>query len=184
MRPRSAAIIACRVIAIFIAVQTITQLVTFLIFTHGGAGGSGEFWAIMGTNAIMAYFLWIFADGLAGSMTRGAPDEVAPSARPTVNVHAVAISILGIFFAVTAVPALVAIFASEATSGGSFTDFFTPGGSFAYGDRDAAVAAEVIRLAIGLALIAASGDIARGLARKYPEPEPPSTLPPAGQQTR
>jgi hypothetical protein len=180
MRPRSAAIIACRVISIWLAVQTFTQMVAFLIFTRGGIEGSGEFWAITGTTAIIAWALWIFAESAAASMTRGAPDEMAPSARPTVNVHAVAISVVGIVVAVTAIPGLVALAASTTSTGGSFTEILTPGGAFGYGDRGAALAAEVMRLMIGLVLVGTSGDIARSLARKYPEPEAPAGGPTPG----
>ena len=173
MRPRSAAVIACRVIAIWLGVQAVTQTIAFLIFTRGGIEASGEFWAIVGTRAIIAWSLWIFAGTLAGSMTRDLPDEVASSTRPTVNVHAVAISIAGIVVTVTAIPSLVALAVLEAGSAGSFTEIPTPGGFFGFGDRGAAAAAEATRLAIGLVLVGMSGDIARSLARKYPEPEQP-----------
>lgn len=180
MRPRSAAVIACRVIAILLGVQAITASISILIFTEGHLEGTGQIWAVTGTTAVIAWLLWITAVGLGAAMARGTPDEAPTSPRPTANAHAVALSVVGVVLIVEAIPGLVALAASE---GAGFPPrlgpFALPGGEFAsFFDRGAAVLTQVVRIILGAILIYGAGDLARSLARRYPEPERPAPATP------
>lgn len=177
MRPRSAAVLACRVISIVLGVQVVTQAVSVLIFTKAHLEGTGEFWAITGSTAVIAWFLWIAAVNLSSAMARGTPDEQPATPRPTANVHAIAFSIVGVVLIVQAIPELVAAAAARVDGfGGPFGLPGFGGGGFGFG-RDSAIAAGVVRLVIGLILIVAASDLARMLAARYPDPEPPGSTP-------
>lgn len=176
MRPRSAAVIALRVFAIVLAVQVVTAVISFLIISRGFEG-SGSFWAFVGTTAVIAWFLWIAAVNLANAMVRGTPDEAAASPRPTVNTHAVALSIVGVILVAEAIPALMSVAASD-VGGASFGPLSFPISDFGSFDRGAAVASQITRIVVGVFLMLGSGEIARGLARRYPEPEAPPSTPP------
>jgi hypothetical protein len=178
MRPRSAAILACRIIALFFGIQALLMTVSLLAFAVGP--GSGRIWATVGATAIVAWGLWMPAENLSGAMTRGAPDEAPASPRSTANAHAVAFSIVGVVLIVQAIPGLVAIAASDVPGfAGGLSPFGLSGGSF-FSGRGAAVATEVVRIVLGFVLIYGAGDLARSLSRRYPDPErspPPAERP-------
>ena len=171
MRPRNAAILACRILAIFFASTALITIVGFLAATHGHVG-VGEFWAYSLTQVFVAVVLWALAEGLANSMIRGASDEAPGSARPLWELLSAAFSIVGIIFIAQSIPALIGIAASS--SGGLSSGAFEVA---SFGDRGAAVASIIVKLAVGGALIYGSRDIAEAVARRAGrEPPPPPGL--------
>jgi predicted membrane-bound spermidine synthase len=177
MRPRSAAILACRIMALVFGIQAVLAVVTFLAFAPEDFQGSGPFWAINGTTAVIAFFLWVGAETpLSVPMSRGAPDEVPSQPRSLVNTHAVAFSVVGIVLITQGIPALIAVASS---------DFGGPRGSFAplsfstgFGNRNSEIVTAVVRIVLGVFLIGGAGGLAARLARRYPDHEPPVAPPP------
>ena len=179
MRPRSAAVIACRVIAIVFATQALTAIVSLISFLAeaGEVGASGPLWAQLVARILIAFVLWTQAEALADGIARGTVDEGPQMPRRTANAHTVAFSVVGLIFAVDAILAIIAIAATESGHGipAFARDFtlFAPASS-----KAAAVITEVIKMGIGLWLLLESGTVARFLSRKYPEPEQPLSPPP------
>lgn len=172
MRPRSAAILACRIIALFFGIQAVIQAVSLLAFSGGALGGTGAFWALVGTTFVVAIFLWVAAENISQGMIRGAPDEPSGASHRLVNAHAVAFSIVGVVLIVQAIPSLIATGIAEVGGSGGAGGFFGFGGE-PFFDRDSAIVANVVRIVLGFILIFGAGDISRSLARRYPEPDPP-----------
>lgn len=176
MRPRSAAILACRIIALVMGIEVVTAVVSFLAFAPG-LEGSGPFWAMVGTRAVIAWVLWIGAEGIAGAIARGTVDEGVAVAGRTANVATVAFAVVGL---ILITEALTGFAATLATSSGlgfgpeSFGRFSVTDFPFA-GTTRAAVIIEMVTLGIGLLLMIGAGDLARWNARRYPEPEPSDT---------
>lgn len=177
MRPRAAAAVACRIIALVLGVQIVTQSISVLIIAGDGLGGTGRFWAIMGATAAIAWILWRAAAGLSASMTGGIPDEATASPRPTANIPAVALSIVGVLQIVQAIPDLVGVAASGGVVPGGFGPLTFSFGEFPFFDRGALVAMNVVRIALGVLVIMGAGQLSRSLARFYPDPEPPTVAP-------
>ena len=177
MRPRSAAILACRTIALVFGIEAAVAVVSFLVFAPDGFEGSGPFWAITGTTAVIAFLLWVGADTFSVQMSRGAPDEASHPPHPLANVHAVAFSVVGVLLITQGIPALIAAASS---------DFGGPSGSLSplsfsagFGNRNSEIVVAVVRIVLGFTLMGGAGTIAARLARSYPEPEPPAGPPPA-----
>jgi hypothetical protein len=171
MRPRTAASLACRIIALWLGVNVVMQTVSAVILTDGRIGSLGQFWAVIGTQAAVAWLLWIGATGLGGAM---APDVAGdpPVPRSNVEIHTIALSVVGVVLVVEAIPALIAI----AVSGpdiGPFGPLSLPGGDFGFFDRSAGLVANVVKLAIGSQLALRARGLAGWLARRYPEPPQP-----------
>lgn len=176
MRPRTVASLACRIIALWLAVNTVIEAISAIILTDGQVGNLGKFWGVIGTKALVAWVLWIGATSLGGAMAPDMPGD-PPVTRSNVDVHGVALSIVGVVLAAEAIPSLIAV----AVSGpdiGPFGPLSFPGGDFPFFDRTAGVISNLVKLGIGVALTLTSRDLARWLARRYPEPTPPE--PPAG----
>ena len=172
MRPRTVAALACRIIALWLAVNVVMQTISAIILTDGRVGSLGQFWGVIGTQAVVAWILWITATNLAGAM---APDELASprATRSMVDVHAVGLSIVGVVLVAEAIPSLVAV-AISGPDIGSFGPLSFPGGDFGFYDRTAGVVSNLVRLVLGVLLAVRAGDLARWLARRYPEPPPTS----------
>ena len=176
MRPRTVGSLACRIIALWLAVNAVIQAISAIILTDGRIGSLGQFWAVIGTEALIASVLWITATSLGGAMAPDAPDD-PPVTRSNVDVHGVALSIVGVVLVAEAIPAIIAV----ATSGpdiGPFGPLSFPSGDFPFFDRTAGVISNLVKLGIGVTLTLTSRDLARWLARRYPDPTPPE--PPAG----
>ena len=174
MRPRSAAILACRIIALFFGIQAALAIVSYLAFAPEGFEGSGPFWAHTGTTAVIAFFLWVGAETFSAHMSRGAPDEAPSPPRSLANAHAVAFSVVGVLLITQAIPALIAVASSDFGEGPSFGPLVFGSG---FGDRTGALVAGLVRLVLGLLLMGGAGDLAARLSRRYPEPEPPAGPP-------
>jgi hypothetical protein len=183
MRPRSAAVIACRVIALWVGIEALTSIVSLIVLVSETRhiGGTGSYWAVIVTRALIAFFLWTQAGGVGEAIARGTVDEAPASPRLTANTHAVAFSVVGLIFTINAVTDLISIAASSDEFGplSRLRQIPFSGGGFGSG-RGTAVLIQVITLGIGLFLLLGSGSLARYLSRSYPEPEPPATPPPPG----
>ena len=175
MRPRTVASLACRIIALWLAVNAVIQTISAIVLTDGRVGSLGKFWGVIAAQALVAWVLWIGATSLGGAMAPDAPDE-PPITRSNVDVHAVALSIVGVVLVAEGIPALIAVAASGPDIG-PFGPLSFPGGDFGFFDRSAGVISNLVKIAIGVALALTSRDLARFLARRYPEPgqtPPPS----------
>jgi len=177
MRPRSAAIIAVRVIALWIAIQGITTAIGLIAAEaqFGGGGGTVPLWAIIIAQFLIAFVLWSLAVGIADGIARGTIDEAPAGAARSANTHAVAISVVGIILLVEGFTGLIGA-AISAASPLPFRGFGIRVTGFAEG-REAQVVIGVVAIALGLSLVVAAGDIADLLSRRYPEQEP--KIPPA-----
>ena len=120
MRPRSAAIIACRVIAIVFATEALTAAISLIATTaQFGQSGSASLWAAIVTRAVIAILLWIQAVPIADAIVRGTVDEGPASPMRAMSSHAIAFSVVGVVFTVNAIVGLVA----TATSTLEFSGF-------------------------------------------------------------
>jgi hypothetical protein len=178
MRPRSAAVLASRILALWIGIQALTLAIGFIvILSQSGGGGGGSFWTIIGTQAIIAFLLWTQAEGIGTAIARGTGDDIPAVPHRIANTHAVAISIVGIIVSVQGITGLIGTGASATESVFRSGLSFTTGGS---GSRGGAFLVDLVTLAIGLLLVFGSGAIARSLSQSYPEREtPPPPSPPA-----
>ena len=176
MRPRTVASVACRIIALWLAVNVVIQTVSAIILTDGRIGSLGQFWGVIGTQAVVAWVLWISATALGGAMAPDQPEE-PPAIRSNVDVHGVALSIVGVVLAAESIPGLIAAVVSGPEIG-PFGPLSFPGGDFAFYDRTAGVISNLVKLGIGVALTLTSRDLARWLAGRYPEPPQPTEPPP------
>jgi len=175
VRPRSAAIIAVRVIALWIGVEALTTAIGLIAAQAQFGGGSGPLWAIIVARLLIAFILWSQAGAIAKGVARGTTDDVTAGASRSVNTHAVAISVVGLVLLVQGITGLVGAAISEA-AGIPFSGFGVTITGFG-GGRGAQVALGLVTIILGSILVAAAGDIARALSRRYPEQEP--TIPPA-----
>lgn len=176
MRPRTVASLACRIIALWLGVNVVIQTVSAVILSDGRVASLGQFWAVLGTQAAVAWLLWIAATNLGGAIAPDASGD-PPVARSNVDVHGIALSIVGVVFAAGAIPSIIAV----ATSGpdiGPFGPLSFPSGDFPFFDRTAGLISNLVKLGIGVALVLTSRDLARWLDRRYPEP--PQPMAPAG----
>jgi hypothetical protein len=185
MRPRSAAILAIRVIALVFGIEAVTALIQFLILTADirAGGGTGSFWATLLTRLLIAVALWRFAGDLSRPMSHGTDDEPPLAARRTVNVAAVAFSVVGVIMLSNAAIEFVSTLANPNRFGLpisplSLLRLTGPAPGF-FDGRGAAIVVELVKFAVGLALVLASGNLARALSKLYPESEPPAA-PPTG----
>ena len=171
MRPRSAAVIALRIFATILTVEVVSAVVSFLAVARTVAG-TGAFWAIVGTRLVLAFLLWMSADALATAITGGLVDESPASPRRTVNIHAVALSIVGVVLIAQGLTSLISAAVTETgVSAFSRLRSTTPFAEVPFAGRGAAVLIAFVTLAIGTVLIIASGAIAKGLSARYPEPD-------------
>ncbi len=173
MRPRSAAIVACRIIALFLGIEAVIQIIAFLL-TVRSLDGTGFFWATFGTRAVVAFALWIVADSLGQAMARGTDDTA--SARPVADVLTIAFTIVGVVLIVEAIPALIELAARPTPRLPSLgrLERSVSGINSLFADRTAEVVGEITRLVIGLALIVAGHPLAQMLRRRMPEQGPPA----------
>ena len=178
MRPGSAAIIAVRVMALWIGIQALTIAIALLVAEAQFGGGGSPLWADIVAQFLIAFVLWSQAGAIARAMTRGTIDEATPGAARSANAHAIAISVVGIILFVDGVTGLIGSAISEA-AGLPFSRFGFSITGFA-GGRGAQSAIGLVTILIGTVLVVASGDIARSLSRRYPEKEP--TVPPQPPQ--
>jgi len=171
MRPRSAAIVACRVIALFLGTEALIQILSFLLLVRS-LEGTSYFWATFGTRLVVAFALWIVADRL-GDVMAGGLDDPAAAPRPIIEVQTIAFTVVGVVLAIQAIPSLVEIAASQTPAFDDYSPLrLTLSGRF-IGDRGAAVAGEITRLALGIALILGARSIATALGRRD-RSEPPT----------
>ena len=179
MRPRSGAILAIRVIALVFGIEAVTALIQFVILTADirGGGGTASFWATLFTRLLIAVALWRFAEDLSRPMSRGTDDEPPLAARRTVNVAAVAFSVVGVIMLTNAAIEFVGTLATP-TRFGSLSPlsplWFTGQLPGFFDGRGAAIVVELVKFGVGLALILGSGNLARALSKLYPESEPPA----------
>ena len=175
MRPRTAASLACRIIALWFGVSVVVQTVSAVVFQGGRLGALGEFWAVIATQAVVALLLWVLATNLGAAMAPDVPGE-PPATRTTVDVHSIALSVVGVVLVVEAAPTLIAI----AVSGpdiGPFGPLNLPGGDFGFFDRSAGLVANFVKIGLGVGLALGSRNLAAWLAHRYPEPQSPSAPP-------
>ena len=175
MRPRSAAILACRIIALFFGIEAVLAIVSYLAFAPEGFEGSGPFWAHTGTTAVIAFLLWVGAETFSVHMSRGAPDEAPSPPRSLANAHAVAFSVVGVVLITQAIPALIAIASSDFGGASGFGPLTFSSG---FGNRTSEIVTGIVRIVLGVFLIGGAGSLAARLARSYPDPEPPAPPPP------
>ena len=183
MRPRSAAILAIRIIALVFGIEAVTALIQFLILTAdvSGGGATASFWASLFTRLLIAVALWRFAADISRPMSSGTDDEPPLAARRTVNVAAVAFSVVGVIMLTNAAIEFVGTLATP-TRFGSISPL-SPLGGFTrqlpgfFDGRGAAIVVELVKFAVGLVLVLASGNLARALSKLYPESEPPAAPP-------
>ncbi|MFY9585919.1 MAG: hypothetical protein WAT66_00530 [Actinomycetota bacterium] len=171
MRPRSAAIIACRVIALYLGVNALIQIVSFLLVVRS-LNGSGFFWATFGTRAVVAVALWIVADQVGIAMTREIDDTASP--RPMVDSLTIAITVVGVVLVVQAIPDLIEV-AIRQTPGfplSSESPLFLSGSLI--GNKTAEIVGGITQLVIGIVLIAAGRPLADVVRRRMPEEKPPA----------
>jgi hypothetical protein len=175
MRPRSAAILAIRIIALVFGIEAVTALIQFLILTEGfrGAGVSGSFWAPLITRLLIAVALWRFAEDISRPLSHGTDDEPPLAARRTVNVAAVAFSVVGVIMLTNAAIEFVGTLATP-TRFGSISPLFTGQLPGLFNGRGGAIVVELVKFGVGLALILGSGNLARALSKLYPDSEPPA----------
>ncbi|TMK22275.1 MAG: hypothetical protein E6G68_02305 [Actinobacteria bacterium] len=177
MRPRSVAILAARIIALWIGIEAVTLTVSLIAISAQGAGfGNGSFWAVIVARALIAFTLWTRAEPIGNAIARGIDDEAPALAGKTANMHAVAISIVGIIFTTEGFAGLIGTAVSS-------TEFLGSGFSFplgAFGSRVGIIIAELVTLGIGLVLLFGAGVLAGHLSRSYPQPDatPPAAPPP------
>ena len=182
MKPRSAAIVAVRVIALWMGIETLTMAIGLIIFTVqiNQVSGTGFLWAILVARAVIAILLWSQAENLAIAIARGTGEDVSEVRGRTANTHAVAFSVVGLILTVNGLTGLVGTAANEASA--SLQSVFGAGLSFAgslFGStRVAAIVVELLMLGIGLLLLFWGGELAAALSRRYPEPDPPVAAPP------
>ena len=178
MRPRTVASLACRIIALWLGVNALIQAISAVVLTDGRIGAIGQFWAVIGTEAAVAWLLWIAATALGSAMAPDASDD-PPVSRTAVDAHGFALSVVGVVLIVEAIPTIIAI----AVSGpdiGPFGPLNLPGGDFGFFDRSAGLVANLVKIGIGLGLMLRARELARWLDRRYPEPptsgagEPPA----------
>ena len=159
MRPRSTAILACRIIAVVFIAEGIVQVIGIVSAAGGEFAGLGPLFAHLIGYLLIGVFLWATAEDLARVMTRGTSDEDSPS-RSLLDMGTVAFAVLGVVLMARAVPALIAIAASPSESLG------VPGGELTItGSRGAAVAANLTQLAIGAFLFLSANGVAEAVAR-------------------
>jgi hypothetical protein len=180
VRPRSAAVVATRVIALWIGIEALTSAISYAISIAdaGDISGTGGFWAYVITRGVIAVLLWTRAGEIGDALARGTADGGTETPGRSANVHAIAFSVVGLILAVNAVTGLIG---SALTS----FDFGGPGGfgfgggffGFASG-RGAAIVVHVVTLGIGVSLLFGSGPLAGYLSRSYPAQDPPSAPPP------
>jgi hypothetical protein len=172
MSPRSAAILACRIIALVLGITAVTAIISFLLIARE-LGGSGAFWGYVGPTLIISYMLWVFADRISEPMARGT-DQTAHAIHRLVDLQAVAFSVVGVILIAQAIPDLISVAAANVPSLGEGLIPFSLRGYPS--DRGAAILAELVRIVIGVALILGSRTLAEWLTLRNPEPEP--QLPP------
>jgi hypothetical protein len=175
MSPRSAAILACRIIALVLGITAVTAIISFLLIARE-FGGSGPFWGYVGPTLVISYVLWVFADRISEPMTRGTDVTAVPVHR-LVHLQAVVFSVVGVILIAEAIPDLIsAAAASYPSFDGGVSPFSLRG--FPFPDRGAAILGGLARIAIGVALILGSRSLAEWLTLRNPEPE--AQQPPAG----
>lgn len=167
MRPRSAAIVACRIIALLFGLEAAIQLITF-IFLVRSIAGSAYFWAGLGARLVVAYVLWITAERLGDAMARGT-DESSGSLPSAASIQTIAFTVVGVVLIVQAIPALVEVVASRAADLGPFAPLRSTSSWFV--DRAAGITGALIRLALGIALVLGARPLTDALRRRDP-PEP------------
>lgn len=176
MRPRSAAIIACRIIALWLGTQALLAIVSFLIVSRQ-FNGSGSFWGYVGTSVVIAWGLWILAETIGRAMAAGTSDDPAPQPHPLIDLHSTAFAVVGVVLITQAIPNLIRTiieshreFAGFQFGGPYYPGFLSRGGAFA---------GEITRLVLGAALIYLAHPIAEALVRRSrelpPSPQPPTT---------
>lgn len=173
VRPRSAAIIACRTIALFLGIEAAIQIIAFLL-TVRSLEGTSFFWATFGARAVVSLVLWVVADRLGEAMARGTDDTA--SARPNADVMTIAFTIVGVVLVVQAIPALVELAMRDVPRFAGFAPLERSVSSSAvlFGDRTAEIVREITSLVIGVALIVSGRALAETLRRRMPQegPEP------------
>lgn len=150
MGARNAGVVASRIIALYLGIEAISTIVTYLIFVRGFAGSS-YFWGVIGPRLVIAWILWIVADRIGAGIARGTSDTPGTSLS-LVDLLTAAFVVVGVVLLVQAIPALVNIAISDSPIYDEFAPLrFTPFGDF--GGRAGLVVGELVRLGIGVALI-------------------------------
>jgi hypothetical protein len=179
MRPRSAAVIACRVIALWLGIEAVTGAFSLIITLSetDTVTSSAGLWAYLIARGAIAAFLWLQAREIGDAIARDTVDEATTPSPRTANTHAVAFSVVGLILSVNGLTGLIGTAVSESEFG-SFSGF-TRGAFFGFGGgRASAVVIELVTLGIGLYLVLRSASLARYLSRSYPEHDPPASAQP------
>lgn len=163
MRPRDAALVACRTLAVILASVFV---IAFMALAVGGALSAGQVWAVLITIVFVTVVLWSGADGLADRMAAGASEPVGPAPSPT-RFQAVAIAVVGLIQLATGIPGMVAAIATQTSFGSIGVSFTGP-----------QIARYVTQLVVGLALLLGAGGISRWIESRESPPELPPTIPP------
>jgi hypothetical protein len=169
-------VIACRVIAVVFGAEALTSAISLIITTSEIGRGSGfaSVWAGVITKGAIAAFLWLQAPGFGNAVARDTVDESAAPAGRAMNTHTIAFSVVGLIFTVNSVIGLITT-AIESSELGPISRLRPlPFTSISTG-RTTAVIIDLVRLAIGVALLLGGGSLVRSLSSRYPEPEPPQT---------
>jgi hypothetical protein len=178
MRPRSAAVLACRIIAIVFGIEALTSAISLIISTSEiGAGiGLASLWAGVVTKGAIAGFLWALAPGIGDAIARDTVDEAPAPVSHAMNTHTIAFSVVGLIFTVNSVIGLISI-AIESSELGPVSQLRNLPFSSVTTGRTTAIIIDLVRLTIGVSLLIGGGSLVRTLASRYPDPEPPQ--PPA-----
>lgn len=150
MGPRNAGIVASRILALYLAIESVSAIISFLLLARS-LGGSSSFWAYVGPRLVIAWALWIMADRIGQGIATGTSDAGGAS-HSLVDLQTVAFIVVGIVLVVQAIPTLIQIGVSDFPPYGDFSPLrFTPYGGF--GDRGGLIASEVFRLGLGIGLV-------------------------------
>lgn len=146
MRPRDAALIACRTLAVILGSAFV---IAFVGLGVAGALSSGEVWAVLITIILVTFVLWAAAETLADRMAAGATEPAGAPPSPS-RFQQVAFAVVGVLLLATGVPGLVGTLAVQ----GQYGEL---GGSI----TGPHIARYVVQLVIGLGLLFGAGGLSR-----------------------
>lgn len=147
MHPRDAALLSIRILSLYLGVQAVLQLSSFVTLHAGPLTSSIRFVLPVAVQAVIAGGLWAAAETLAASVAHGAADTRHAGGVGLGKVAGLAVFVLGLYLVVSALPALIGTLLSPDFGG----PFFGSVGPF--GGRRAALAAAGIQALLGLGAV-------------------------------
>lgn len=170
MGPRNAGIIASRILALYLVVETISAIISFVLVARS-LEGTSSFWAYVGPRLVIAWLLWILADRIGTGIAAGT-GQTEPAAHPLIDLQTVAFVVVGLIFVMQAIPAMIETAITNFPPVGDFAPLrLGPYGGF--GDRTGIIVGQVFRLLLGLSLMLGARQLATAL-RGRDRNEPPA----------